>query len=174
VFSRSNIALIGMPGSGKSTIGVLLAKTLCMRFVDTDILIQNREGMSLIDIIRVKGTDYFSKAEETVIRDLHTEKTVIATGGSVVLLPEAMIRLRESSRIVYLEADLWKIRKRLWNFHTRGIVSEPGKTIEDLYRERLPLYRRYADIKIRLRGKKASQIVDEIVEKIFEENDSGD
>jgi len=171
VGKQNNIALIGMPGSGKSTIGVLLAKTLCMRFVDTDILIKEREGMALADIIRQKGSDYFSKIEEAVITELNGDGLVIATGGSVVLLPNAMDHLASIARIIYLEADLWLIKKRLWNFKTRGIVASPGKTVESLFHDRRPLYRQYAEVTVRVRKKKSDLIVQQIIEHLAQKED---
>ncbi len=163
---KNNIALIGMPGTGKSTVGVMLAKALCMRFVDTDILIQDREGMALADIIQQKGSAYFSTIEEAVISELSGEGLVIATGGSAVLLPKAMNHLREIARIIFLEADLWLIKRRLWNYKTRGIVASPGKTIENLYHDRRPLYRQYAEITIRVRRKNPGQVVESIIERL--------
>lgn len=165
---KKNIALIGMPGSGKSTIGVLLAKTLCMRFVDTDILIRNKEGMRLSDIISSKGSAYFSKVEEATVLGIDGEGMVISTGGSVVLSSNAMNHLKKIAYIIYLETDLWLIRKRLWNFKTRGIVTSPGKTVDDLFRYRRPIYRQYAEIKIRVRRKKPDQIVASIMERLRE------
>lgn len=170
---QKGIALIGMPGIGKSTVGILLANTLGMRFVDTDILIQEKEGATLIDIIRDRGIERFQRIEEEVLSGLSGDGTVIATGGSAVLLPAAMKHLAEIADIVYLEADLMLIRKRLWNFKTRGIVSTPGKTITDIFNERRPLYRKYSKIKVRVRGKKPGQIVSEIVDRSKETEMSG-
>ncbi|MBN1891615.1 MAG: shikimate kinase [Clostridiales bacterium] len=168
---KKNIALIGMPGSGKSTIGILLAKALCMRFVDTDILIQNTEGMRLSEIISSKGSAYFSKVEEEVILGIAGEGMVISTGGSAVLSSKAMNHLKKIAHIIYLETDLWLIKKRLWNFKTRGIVTSPGKTVEDLYRYRRPIYRQYAEIKIRVRRKKPDQIVANIIDRLRERSE---
>lgn len=161
---RKNIVLIGMPGCGKSTVGLLLAKRLCMRFVDTDMLIQARENMPLQKIINNKGSEYFARLEEEVILSLCAEETVIATGGSAVLHPVAMEHLKKISEVVYLEADFGLIRKRLWNLKTRGIILGPGKTLEDLYRSRKPEYEKYADLTIRIRHKTLEQIVTRIAE----------
>jgi shikimate kinase len=161
---RKNIVLIGMPGCGKSTVGLLLAKHLCMRFVDTDMLIQARENMPLQKIINNKGSEYFARLEEEVILSLCAEETVIATGGSAVLHPGAMEHLKKISEVVYLEADFGLIRKRLWNLKTRGIILGPGKTLEDLYRSRKPEYEKYADVTIRIRHKTLEQIVTRIAD----------
>ncbi len=171
---KSNIALIGMPGSGKSTVGVLLAKTFSMRFIDTDVLIREREGMALVDIIKNKGSVYFSKIEESVVTGLSGDGMVIATGGSVILLPKAMTHLKKIARIVYLEADLWLIKKRLWNFRTRGIVAAPGKTIENLFHDRRPLYRQYAQITVRVRKKTPEQVVLGIISALKQEEPKAD
>jgi shikimate kinase len=156
---QKNIVLIGMPGSGKSTIGRLLAKALCMNFLDTDILIQHEENQPLQKIINIKGNEYFLRREEEVLMALPVEGTVIATGGSAVLLPHAMDHLRKTADIVYLEADYGLIRKRLWNLKTRGIVLAPGKTLEDLYVGRKPHYEKYAGVTVRVRRRTPEEIV---------------
>ena len=171
VDKKSNIALIGMPGSGKSTVGVFLAKALQMRFVDTDALIREREGIPLADIIKKKGSAYFSTIEESVVTGLTGNGLVIATGGSVVLLPKAMDHLAKIARIVYLEADLWLIKKRLWNFRTRGIVASPGMSIERLFHDRRPLYRQYAEVTVRVRRKRPDRVAADIAEALKHKED---
>lgn len=168
---KENIALIGMPGSGKSTVGVFLAKSLHMHFVDTDALIKEREGMSLADIISNKGSAYFSSLEEAVVTGLSGKGLVIATGGSVVLLPKAMEHLAKIARVVYLEADLWLIKRRLWNFKTRGIVASPDMSIERLFHVRRPLYRHYAEITVRVRRKRPDRVAADIVEALNRKED---
>jgi len=158
-----NIVLIGMPGCGKSTVGRLLAKTLGMNFLDTDILIQHKENQPLQKIINIKGNEYFLRREEEVLMTLPGEGTVIATGGSAVLLPRAMEHLEKNADIVYLEADYGLIRKRLWNLKTRGIVLAPGKTLEDLYVGRKPHYEKYAGVTVRVRRRTPDELVSRII-----------
>lgn len=161
-----NIVLIGMPASGKSTIGVLLAKALGRDFIDTDLLIQAREGALLQDIIMDKGIDEFIRIEEEVITGLDCTNTVIATGGSVVYSHEAMEYLGQKGIIVYLEVDYEEINRRLTNITSRGIVFEEGQNLIDLYKERLPLYQKYADLTIDCRDKDVETLVSLIKDKI--------
>lgn len=145
---KSNVVLIGMPGCGKSTCGVIAAKMLLKNFFDTDLLIQNIEGISLQDIIDNKGIEYFEKAEENAILDLDIQGTVIATGGSVVYSEKAMEHLRNLGVIVFLNLDYESMCKRINNLKTRGVVMRNGNTLEDMFNERLPLYQKWADITI--------------------------
>lgn len=142
----SNIILIGMPGSGKSTCGVVAAKMLLKNFFDTDLLIQNLEGKRLQDIINEKGIAYFEAAEEKAICSLDIEGTVIATGGSVIYSEKAMQHLSALGRIIYLHLDYDTMIKRINNLSTRGVVLKKGETLADMYEERLPLYRKWADV----------------------------
>lgn len=144
----NNIVLIGMPGSGKSTVGVLLAKMLGMNFVDADLLIQKQEGMKLYEILEKKGNAYFAKVEDEVNASIQAEHTVIATGGSVVYGKAAMAHLKEIGTVVYLKVPLKELERRIRNFATRGIQMEEGQTLADLYAERIPLYEQYADLTI--------------------------
>ncbi len=144
----NNIVLIGMPGSGKSTIGVLLAKMVGYSFIDTDILIQQKENKKLYKIIEENGLNYFKKVENEVNSNIKTENTVIATGGSVVYGKEAMENLKKIGTIVYLKVSKEELKTRLGNFETRGVAIEKGKTFDDLYLERIPLYEKYADITV--------------------------
>lgn len=143
--NRKNVVLIGMPGSGKSTCGVLAAKALLKNFYDTDLLIQNFENKRLQDIIDQKGIEYFLKAEEDAILSLELNGTVIATGGSVIYSPKAMEHLRSMGKVIYLHLDYDTMVSRIRNITTRGVVLKKGKTLEDMYNERLPLYRKYYD-----------------------------
>ncbi len=148
----NNIILIGMPGSGKSTVGVLLAKMLGMNFIDADLLIQQREGMKLYEILEQKGNAYFAKVEDEVNASIKTENTVIATGGSVVYGQKAMAHLKSIGTVVYLKVPLRELERRIKNFATRGIQMEPGQTLADLLDERAPLYEKYADCTVTTGG----------------------
>lgn len=162
----SNIILVGMPACGKSTVGVVLAKAMNKDFVDTDILIQKREGMALQDIINKKGNDYFHEAEEATLLDFEGTDTVVATGGSAIYFEKALKKFKENGKIVYLRVSLESIMERLNNIKTRGITLGENQTLEDLYEERIPLYEANADIVIEADGLQ----VEEIIEKIIEEN----
>lgn len=160
------IVMIGMPACGKSTAGVVLAKITGRRFIDTDLLIQEQEGMLLQEIIDNKGSEYFKKAEEGVLRALEAENAVISTGGSAVYYPPAMEHLRCLGPTVYLKLSAESIRRRLKNIRTRGIAMAPAQTIEELYRSRAPLYERYADITIPAEGLNVEQTVERILAEL--------
>lgn len=145
---KSNVVLIGMPGCGKSTCGVIVAKMLLKNFFDTDLLIQNIERISLQDIIDTKGIEYFEKAEEEAILNLDIKGTVIATGGSVVYSDKAMEHLKSLGTVIFLNLRFENMEKRIRNFKTRGVVMRKGNTLLDMYNERLPLYKKWADITI--------------------------
>ena len=147
-----NVTLIGMPGSGKSTVGVLLAKTLGYRFVDADLLIQQREGALLQDILDQRGVEAFLDVEEAVIRDLDCTRTVIAPGGSAICLEDAARHLKELGLVVYLHVPLEELERRIRNITTRGIAMSPGQTLADVYAAREPLYRKYADLTVDVAG----------------------
>ena len=159
-----NIVLIGMPGCGKSTVGVLLAKSMLRDFVDTDLIIQNRYKMSLCDIINNEGLDAFKDKENTVLRELKAENSVIATGGSAVYCPEGMENLTSDGKIIYLRLSPETIKSRIKNITTRGIAMAPDCTIEDLYRERAVLYEGYADIIIDAESLTAEETVNKIMD----------
>lgn len=144
----NNIILIGMPGVGKSTIGVILAKILGYQFLDTDLLIQEEEKKLLKDIIDEKGTDGFIEVENRVNSQIQAERAVIATGGSVVYGKEAMEHLKSIGTVVYLKQSLHMLEKRLRNIRNRGVVLKKGQTLKDLYKERTVLYEKYADITV--------------------------
>ncbi len=143
-----NIILIGMPGSGKSTVGVLLAKIIGYRFIDTDLLIQEKENRKLFEIIRDSGNDYFAAVENEVNASVNTERSVIATGGSVVYGEAAMNHLKEIGTVIFLDVALDELKKRINNLSTRGIMFGNCTTLDEIYKERLPLYKKYADITV--------------------------
>lgn len=144
----SNIVLIGMPGSGKSTCGVVAAKMLLKNFFDTDLLIQNIENSALQDIINNKGNDYFERAEESAILSLDIDGTVIATGGSVVYSDKAMEHLKKLGKIIYLHIDYENMCSRISNLSTRGVLIKNGETLKYMFDERLPFYQKWADVTI--------------------------
>ena len=159
----SNIVLIGMPGSGKSTCGVLAAKALLKNFFDTDLLLQNLEGKRLQSIINENGIEYFNKAEERAILSLDIKGTVIATGGSVVYSEKAMAHLRSLGKIIYLRLSYDEMEGSIKNITTRGIVLKEGETLLDMYNERAPLYERYADEILNCDGMTVEETVESIV-----------
>ena len=159
---KPNITMIGMPSSGKSTIGVLLAKRLGFSFVDVDIVIQEKEGRLLKEIIADEGMDGFLKVEETINAGLDVKMSVIAPGGSVIYGEKAMKHLKEISEVVYLKMSYEEMEKRIGNVVDRGVALKPGFTLRDLYNERVPYYERYADIVIDEEGKTPGQTVDEL------------
>jgi len=161
-----NIVLIGMPGVGKSTVGVLLAKALGRYFLDTDVFIQAAQGRSLQEIIDTDGLAAFCKIEEDYATRIDLTNAVIATGGSVVYSERAMRSLAEHGVIVHLDLPVDRIEQRLANLPTRGVVMEKGQTVRSLYAQREPLYRKYAQITIDCADKNHEQIVAEIVEMI--------
>ncbi len=143
---KNNIILIGMPASGKSTVGVLLAKNLGYRFLDCDLLIQESEGMLLQEIIAAKGTDTFLEIEDRILSEISAQRTVISTGGSAVYGEQAMQHLRSIGHIVYLKINYATLKKRLGDYSHRGVVLRNGCTLADMYRERTALYEQYADV----------------------------
>ena len=146
----NNITLIGMPGAGKSTLGVVLAKILGYEFLDSDLLIQKEEKRRLYQIIDEEGEEGFKTIENRVNASIDTENTVIATGGSVVYCSEAMEHLKSIGKVVYLSLSL---EKRLGNLKKRGVLLKEGQTLKSLYEERVPLYEKYADIVVDEEGK---------------------
>ena len=148
----NNLILIGMPSCGKSTLGRLLAKELNYDFVDTDEVIIRRNGCPLRDILDARGVDGFVEVEEEAICSVQAENTIIATGGSAVYSEKAMTHLRSLGKIVYLELTFEEMDRRLGDLHARGVAIAPGATLMDLYNERVPLYKKYADITVRIRN----------------------
>lgn len=168
-----NIVLIGMPGCGKSTVGVLLAKALGMAFVDTDVVFQAKEGRKLQKIIEEIGIDAFLAREEEAILSLSCDKTVIATGGSVVYGQRAMKRLHEGGVVVYIRLPYEEIERRLSNLATRGVTLREGQTLFDLYEERIPLYEKEADVVLDAAGLQIEQTVEAIAQRMETMNGAG-
>ncbi|EXG84359.1 MULTISPECIES: shikimate kinase [Lacrimispora] len=158
----NNITLIGMPASGKSTVGVLLAKRLGYSFVDVDIVIQEQEGRLLKEIIEKEGQDGFLAVENRINAGLNVRHSVIAPGGSVIYGKEAMEHLKEISTVVYLKLSYESVEERLGNLVDRGVVLKDGMTLKDLYEERVPYYEKYADITIDENGLDAGKTVDRL------------
>ena len=158
-----NIILIGMAGAGKSTLGVLLAKAQGMDFLDSDILIQKNDGRKLQEILDSDGMDAFLKIEEDVLCGIDVENTVIATGGSAVYSKIAMEHLKERGIVVYLDVPFPELQKRLTNIKTRGIAIRPGYTLQDVFNERLALYKKYAHITVDCVNMTVEQNVEKII-----------
>jgi shikimate kinase len=159
---RRNVVLIGMPGAGKSTVGVVLAKNLGYRFVDSDLVIQERSGKLLHELISEKGIDGFQAYEDEVNASLYEDQCVIATGGSAIFGECAMRHLGRIGTIVYLKLPYEDIEERLGDLTQRGVTVRPGQTLKDLYEERRPLYEKYAQVTIDCTGKSIREIVTEI------------
>ena len=143
-----NIVLVGMPGCGKSTVGVILAKTLGLSFTDTDLLICAKEEDTLQNIIERKGLSYFEAVENEVGETLKVKNTVVATGGSMIMYEKAMAHLKEIATVVYINVSLSELKRRLVNIKTRGITFAEGETLDDIFDIRTPLYQKYADITV--------------------------
>ena len=161
--SRTNLVLIGMPGVGKSTAGVLLAKELSRDFLDTDVVIQSHEGRRLRDIIEHDGVDAFRKLEERYILGLKCRGMVIATGGSAVYSEPAMRHLREHGIVVHLSLPIEQIEQRVRNLEARGIVRAKGQSLRQLYEERQPLYCRYRHCEVDCTGRNHEDVVQAII-----------
>lgn len=164
----NNITLIGMPGAGKSTIGVVLAKALGYQFIDSDLLIQKEEKRKLSEIIEQEGYEGFREIENRVNAAIDVENTVIATGGSVVYCEDAMDHLNSVGTVVYLKLPLEALVERLGSLKGRGVLLKEGQTLEDLYEERTPLYEKYADIVIDEEGKNLEESLHAVVEILKE------
>lgn len=154
-----------MPGAGKSTVGVVLAKILGLQFIDTDLSIQQQSGKRLQEIIDNEGLDAFLKLESEVLSSLSCENSVIATGGSAVYSEKAMKNLTKNGIAVYLSLPLNEVKNRIDNLSTRGIAMHKGETLEDIYNSRLPLYKKYADITAEC-GETLENTVEIIIEKL--------
>ncbi len=165
-FNKNTIVLIGMPGVGKSTVGVVLAKKMGYRFVDSDLVIQEKCGKLLHELIEEMGVEGFWQLENDVNASLREEKCVIATGGSAVYGAKAMEHLREKGTMVYLKLTCEELKQRLGDLNERGVTLRPGQTLEDLYEERRPLYEKYAHFTVECEGKMLREIVTEIAEAV--------
>ena len=154
-----NITLIGMPGSGKSTVGVLLAKALGFDFIDTDLTLQQREGALLQNILNERGTEVFLDLEQDAICSVQCKNSIISPGGSCICRERSMAHLKTLGKIVYLRLPLEELETRLNNISTRGIAMEPGQTLQDLYDYRTPLYERWADMTVDCAGQSLEETV---------------
>lgn len=160
-----NIILIGMPGSGKSTVGVVLAKKLGYRFLDSDLVIQDKCGKLLYQLIEEHGEAGFLALENEINAGILAERAVIATGGSAVYGKDAMAHFKEMGQVVYLKLPYEELAQRLGDLHERGVVLKKGYTLFDLYEERIPLYEKYADITVDCSGRDIRNVMEEIAEK---------
>lgn len=162
-----NIVLIGMPGCGKSTVGVLLAKSLLLEFADTDLLLQRKYKMSLCELLETRGLAAFKEAENRLIAETHFKDAVVATGGSAVYGAEAMAALKEDGIVIYLQVPTAALAARIPDIKTRGVAMPAGMTLEALYEERAPLYEAYADLTIPCDGLTAEQTVSAVVQAVL-------
>jgi len=165
----SNIVLIGMSGAGKSTLGVLLAKALNKDFIDTDIVLQRKYQMKLDRIIETQGIEAFKVYEEQVICQTDITNTIIATGGSAVYSSKAMEHLSKNAIFVFIHVNYESLVKRIGNIKSRGIVIEPNQTFQELYEQRLPLYKRYAHIVIEVTDGSIEETLDSLIKVIRKE-----
>lgn len=163
-----NIILIGMPGCGKSTVGVILAKIMGYRFLDSDLLIQEKEGRLLSEIINQDGLDGFNEIENKVNASIDVNRSVIATGGSVIYGKEAMEHFKKIGIVVYIRLPYEEIANRLGDLTQRGVSIKDGQTLLDLYNERIPLYEKYADVIVDENGMTISETALYIKEKCNE------
>lgn len=164
--AKSNIILIGMPGSGKSTVGVILAKMLTKRYLDTDILLQNIERRSLQDIVDADGHMALRAVEQRVLLSIQCRNHIVATGGSAAYSDPAMQHLKKDGIFVFLHADLPALNQRIHNYQTRGLAKRPDQSFQDLFNERLELYEEYADITIESSNMTQDQVCDAIINQL--------
>ena len=164
--TEQNIILIGMPGSGKSTVGVLLAKNIAYNFVDTDVLIQVEAQRPLQDIVDSEGYLALRKIEEEVLLVLNLNKHIISTGGSAVYSAAAMAHLKHNGLCVFLDVNLETLNLRIDNFTSRGIAKRPEQSFSEVFDERFKLYSNYADITIKCDALNAEQVCEEIMERL--------
>ena len=163
---RQSLILIGMPGAGKSTLGILLAKDLRLGFLDTDVAIQVQENRGLQDILEAEGYLALRDVEERMLLATECHQKVIATGGSAVYSQKGMEYLKSCGPIVYLEVPLIELRRRIHNYETRGIACRPGQSFEDLFEERQALYRQYADITVSCDRLKPGDVIEEVIARL--------
>lgn len=163
----NNLILIGMPASGKSTVGVILAKVMKYHFVDTDLLLQEETDRTLVEIIDERGLEGFLQLENTLVSALDCRRSVIATGGSVIYGKEAMENMKRLGTVIYLKHRYEVINSRLTNITTRGVAMQQGETLRDLYHKRTPLYEAYADITLEADGLTTEQTVEAIRDAVL-------
>jgi len=168
---KNNIVLIGMPSCGKSTVGVVLAKAMGYRFVDSDLVIQERTGKLLSEIIEEQGQAAFNQIENDINASLEYEKAIIATGGSVIYGIEAMEHLRSIGIVVYIDLPLEQLQERIGDLNARGVSIKEGQSFEELFKERKPLYEKYADITIHANGLSIREVVHKLKENLQNYND---
>ena len=161
-----NLILIGMPGCGKSTVGVVLAKALGLDFIDSDLVIQREMGAKLSQLIDQHGDEGFRAIENRINANLTATDSVIATGGSVVYGEEAMRHLKEIGTVIYLKLSCEAIEDRLGDLHARGVTIRPGWTLRDLYNERVPLYEKWADITVDCETMRLREVVAYITRQV--------
>ncbi len=164
--THSNLVLIGMPGAGKSTVGVILAKQTSRGFVDTDVLIQTSTKRTLQDIVDKDGYAVLRKIEEDVLLGLSVQDHVIATGGSAVYSDPAMTQLKSGGLVIFLDVDLTTLESRVHDFSTRGLAKRPDQDFADLFCERFTLYRKYADITIKCSGLTQEEVCAKIIDQV--------
>ncbi len=162
----NNVIFIGMPAAGKSTVGVVTAKRMGYRFIDTDLLIQEQEGMLLREIIDRRGIEAFLAIEDRTNAGVEAEKAVIAPGGSVIYCENAMKHYKEIGKVVYLQASFETINNRLKNAKNRGVVLKEGQTLKELYKERVPFFEKYADITVCEDGYDLGETVEHVLEAL--------
>ena len=164
--SRKNIVFVGMPASGKSTVGVIVAKVMGMNFIDSDIVIQQRENAKLNELIEEYGIDDFLKREEQALLSINVDNTVIATGGSAIYSDAGMKHLSNNATIIYLKVSLDNLKDRLTDLKARGVVIRPGESIEQMYATRSVLYEKYADIIVEEKGTSIEDTVCLVMEQL--------
>lgn len=163
----NNIILVGMPGSGKSTLGIILARRLGYGYLDTDSFISQREKSTLQGIIDTKGLPYFLETESQVGSEIVCDRVIIATGGSMILSEEAMNNLCSLGKVIYIDVPLDELKKRLGNYADRGVACSENQTLEDILKERQPLYEKYSDIKVTYKiGSSLEETADDILKKL--------
>ena len=161
-----NMILIGMPGCGKSPVGVVLAKALGMDFIDSDLVIQKKTGVKLSQLIDEHGDEGFRAIENRINAELEADNSIIATGGSVIYGEDAMRHLKEIGTIIYLKLSCEAIEDRLGDLHARGVTIQPGWTLQDLYNERVPMYEKWADITVDCEQLRLREVVGYIRERV--------
>ena len=166
-FGKTNVVMVGMPGAGKSTIGVLLAKEMTLDFLDVDVYMQGREGRRLQEIIDTDGIETFAKMEDRYLQEISVMDTIVSTGGSAIYAREGMKHLKRRGVVIFLKINMKTLEERLGDFSSRGVVMRDGQTFEGLFQERNTLYAAEADEVIECDGKNQETLVQEIIERLF-------